>query len=140
MPPPTISINHRDCGPLPSGLHYTRPMIVHSCDSDIVIPRPGSCNADGSAGDTANKHVNALQSVADRIDMSSNSQGESFAAEFFCDNPRCALHVPFMPGRQWAELADGRWYSRSAVSGRMLCDACRSDIAQPVLLHRPGEQ
>jgi hypothetical protein len=26
------------------------------------------------------------------------------------------------------------------VSGRMLCDACRSDVAQPVVLHRPGEQ
>jgi hypothetical protein len=139
MPSPIASIKHRVKRPLLSGLHYTRPMIVDSRDSDIVTPHRSPCK--GYAGDATNSTpLDASQPLAHRIDMTSNSQGESIAAEFFCDNPHCALHVPFMPGRQWAELADGRLYSRSEVNGRMLCDACRADIAQPVVLRRPGEQ
>lgn len=52
---------------------------------------------------------------------------------WFCSNPRCALHVPHELGRHWAELPDGRLFSRAqSINGEYLCDACRVDASRPV--------
>jgi len=53
--------------------------------------------------------------------------------EYFCDNPRCYLHVTLIPGHNWAELPDGRLFSRGVHNGKNLCDVCRTDETNPVI-------
>lgn len=58
----------------------------------------------------------------------------SVEGSYFCTNPECALRVPYQAGRDWAELPDGRLYSRSLSNGVFLCDACLIDPSRPVKL------
>lgn len=53
---------------------------------------------------------------------------------YFCNNLACALCVPYQAGRDWAELPDGRLFSRSLSAGVFLCDACLVDPCRPVRL------
>ena len=56
---------------------------------------------------------------------------------YFCDNERAALHVPHVPGLNWAELPDGRLYSRERKGEFVYCDACLVDPTSPVELEAP---
>lgn len=58
----------------------------------------------------------------------------SVEGSYFCSNPECALCVPYQAGRDWAELPDGRLFSRSLSDGVFLCDACLSNPENPVKL------
>lgn len=58
----------------------------------------------------------------------------SVQGSYFCNNPECALCVPYQAGRDWAELPDGRLFSRSLSNGVFLCDACLVDPSRPVTL------
>lgn len=61
--------------------------------------------------------------------------------EFFCDNEQCALHVPHIPGHNWAQLPDGRMFSRARTGEKVYCDVCHADPCAPVRLElTPGEQ
>lgn len=61
----------------------------------------------------------------------------SMEGAYFCNNPKCALCVPYQAGRDWAELPDGRLFSRSLSNGVFLCDACLVDPSRPVRLDIP---